>query len=33
MSFYQRHALPRLLHLAMRQETLYWFRTRCDWRC
>lgn len=28
MSFYQRHVLPRLLHLAMRQEALRPFRTR-----
>lgn len=28
MSFYQRHVLPRLLHLAMRQEALLPFRRR-----
>lgn len=28
MSFYQRHVLPRLLHLAMRQEALLPFRER-----
>jgi ubiquinone/menaquinone biosynthesis C-methylase UbiE len=28
MSFYQRHVLPRLLHLAMRQEFLLPFRRR-----
>jgi ubiquinone/menaquinone biosynthesis C-methylase UbiE len=28
MSFYQRHVLPRLLHLAMRQATLLPFRRR-----
>lgn len=28
MSFYQRHVLPRLLHMAMRQEALLPFRRR-----
>jgi ubiquinone/menaquinone biosynthesis C-methylase UbiE len=28
MSFYQRHVLPRLLHMAMRQEALLPFRQR-----
>ena len=28
MSFYQHHVLPRLLHLAMRQEALRPFRQR-----
>ena len=28
MSFYQRQVLPRLLHLAMRQQALHPFRTR-----